>query len=291
MGTQKVAAEDDRLTCPPDHPHGETANCYTGHRCRCDECRASRKYHKRLTERLTARGEFVNYRVDAQPARQHIAYLRDCNMGIVRIADVAGLGRKTIESLIYADRARILYRTEQAILAVQPSLHTLAPSALISPRGTRRRIQALTALGYSLSAQAHILGYSKENIRQVLKNDSVMVRTHLQIAELYERLSAHPAPASQPRSRSVNWAKKNGWVPPLAWDDIDADPEPPKPPKFDAQKMSVVGRELRVAELHALRWSDGRIAREVGATARTVMRIRHRLGLQAWTKDQQEAAA
>lgn len=31
------------MNCPPEHPH--TLNCYTGHRCRCDMCRAANAAH------------------------------------------------------------------------------------------------------------------------------------------------------------------------------------------------------------------------------------------------------
>jgi hypothetical protein len=33
--------------CPENHPHGRTGTCYTGHSCRCDDCRTSNSARKK----------------------------------------------------------------------------------------------------------------------------------------------------------------------------------------------------------------------------------------------------
>ena len=99
---------------------------------------------------------------------------------------------------------------------------------IVSALGTRRRVQALNRLGWSnqrIAAEANI---ARTNITRLLyRSDTITATTAARFAEVYERLSMSlPAP-SQPVANVRNRAERMGWPPPLAWDDIDNDPEPP----------------------------------------------------------------
>jgi hypothetical protein len=94
------------------------------------------------------------------------------------------------------------------------------------------------------------------------------------------------------------WAKSNGWVPPLAWDDDtidnpDAIPQVDVPVELDRldwavvdaavlgdrPAMSPVERAEAITRLNARNWSAPRIAEWVGCNPKTVDRVRARLGL------------
>jgi hypothetical protein len=64
-----------------------------------------------------------------------------------------------------------------------------------------------------------------------MTSPSVTARTAQDVTELYERLSPTPPPRSTGQQRATAdaaraHAAKQGWRPPLAWDDIDTDPTP-----------------------------------------------------------------
>jgi transcriptional regulator with XRE-family HTH domain len=97
--------------------------------------------------------------------------------------------------------------------------------------GTRRRLQALCAIGYSQPELARLLGVTQQRVWQYLAGPRPTVRrtSAAKVAALYDRLA--DTPSANPRARcSINAAERNGWLPPLWWDDDtidDADWQPP----------------------------------------------------------------
>ena len=243
-------------------------------------------------------------------------------MGWTRIAAAAGLESSVVWKLIYGDRGRNLApskrirpATADAILAVGLDL---APGARIDSTGTARRIQALCALGYSLSQVGDQVGILRSNFTDIAHGRGmVTVATAAAIRDLYDRWSM-TIPPTETRvekyrvSRAKNYAKANGWVPPLAWDDDtiddpsathDANPTPaPNSTTVDsaavdraltgdvADRLSIADRREAVRTLHAQGYNDSRIAERIGITARTVLRIRQRLDLPAVTTTRKESA-
>jgi hypothetical protein len=97
---------------------------------------------------------------------------------------------------------------------------------LVPGTGTRRRLQALVALGWSTHALEAELGQKRSYVSRLITADSdVHAATAEKVAALYDRLSMTIPPAKTAK-RVRNYAAKQGWVPPLAWDDIDNDSEP-----------------------------------------------------------------
>lgn len=102
---------------------------------------------------------------------------------------------------------------------------------LVDATGTRRRIQALIALGYRHTILAVELGVSHDVIRKRSLAPKVNRDTAEAVAAMYERLSM-TCPVGRTHhervaiSRARNLAARRGWAPPLAWDDIDTDPTP-----------------------------------------------------------------
>ena len=202
-----------------------------------------------------------------------------------------------------ATRSRACERErQQRILAISPQdFRNRAPHSRMDPTGTRRRLQALVAIGYPFAELASRLGRTTGNLGRCLVSESVNAYTALDVAELYERLSLvvprfatdHEREASE-RARAQ--AQERGWLPPLAWDDIDHDAEPEAgghPPGDDIDEIAVeralAGDGIRLehlnwaeqAEVVRLLTERGKSIRDIAdllaTTARTVSRRRRRV--------------
>ena len=105
---------------------------------------------------------------------------------------------------------------------------------LMPTHGLQRRFHALQALGWSGRAIAPVAGYSSDrHLQHALTNQTCLRRTWLAVAGAYELLSMKLPPERTPdERRSVtrvrNYARRQGWPPPLAWDDIDDPNEEPR---------------------------------------------------------------
>lgn len=94
--------------------------------------------------------------------------------------------------------------------------------------GTRRRIQALRALGYSLGELAAAGGWKTEHaaFKYPMLAETITAATAARVADVYERLCM--TRATGPRANRLRMAALNkGWLPPLAWDNIDDPNEQP----------------------------------------------------------------
>lgn len=139
--------------------------------------------------------------MDAEPARAHVTMLRASGLGLKRIAALAGVGHGALSKLVYGDSARgmapssrIRPATERRILAVQPSLDVLGARRPVDGTGTRRRLQALVALGWSMTEVGRRLGWSPANACSLIGgNGPVGAGTARAARALYDELwSARP---------------------------------------------------------------------------------------------------
>lgn len=108
---------------------------------------------------------------------------------------------------------------EAAILNVTPDLATIPSTSRIPARGTTRRLQALAVMGYGpvyLSAQ---IGIDARRLRRLRNGDVTRITAAAarKVAHVYERLAMRPGPSAI----AADNARRHGWLPPLAWDDID----------------------------------------------------------------------
>lgn len=94
------------------------------------------------------------------------------------------------------------------------------PGMYTSRQGVVLRLQALHAVGFGEAEIGAHLGISKQAVRDLRTHRSpvVLASTSVRVAEVYDRLW-NQTPVSQFRARTVNWAARNGWLPPLALDD------------------------------------------------------------------------
>ena len=181
----------------------------------------------------------------------------------------------------------------------------------VDPTGARRRIQALMCLGWSQVQIATHAGTTQTVISAHLYNRWITRNGHDRIATVYELLSARiPATDTTSQRMSVHrtraLARRNGWAPPLAWDDIDDPDEQPTghlvcttagcaraaqpdgrcsghqrrphaPPPISPQDRADL--VARIHELAEAGLTDPEIGRRVGKSADAVFKIRHRNAL------------
>lgn len=207
--------------------HG-TLTGYKIRACRCEHCTGAQTRYNARRARLIAYGQWQPF-VDAAPVRDHVRAIQEQGLGWKRVAALAGVSPSTISKILYGDTGRgmapskrVRPETAAAILAVRADLDTLSVAVSIDAVGTQRRMQALAALGWSLSEQARRLGRTVANYAQILKRDRVSVRTARDVRALYAELSMMPPVAQWPGNgviRARNEARRRGWLPPLAWDD------------------------------------------------------------------------
>lgn len=99
----------------------------------------------------------------------------------------------------------------------------------VSTVGSRRRVQALQALGWSRQIIARELGYTDNGaIAYLMTADSMLTVTAARIADVYDRLS-RTEPTGVGASRARTWASRHGYAPPTAWLNIDDPDEQPDP--------------------------------------------------------------
>jgi hypothetical protein len=133
---------------------------------------------------------------------------------------------------------------------------------LLPDTGTRRRLQALIALGWTTTQLGEAIGMHRGNLFTLAARPQpglVQAVTARKVAALYDRLCMTIPPASEYATKARNAATRRGWVPPLAWDDDTIDDPNARPrrgrsrdtgPLFDmAVVLRLVDDSTRVRKL------------------------------------------
>jgi hypothetical protein len=218
------------------HRHGTRA-AYVKDRCRCTDCTAANTAASRGVTRERIYGRWHPY-VDAGPVREHIAALRAAGIGVERIAQLADLSVSHIRELAQHGRSdsqgtrRVRPSTAMRVLGIRIDDANRAPNSRVDATGTRRRLQALIAIGWPAELLAAQLDRRPSSLGRSMTGESVTARTAQDIATLFERLWNDRPPRTTSEQRAAADAARahaaaRGWLPPLAWNDIDTDPVPP----------------------------------------------------------------
>lgn len=105
--------------------------------------------------------------------------------------------------------------------------------------GSRRRLEALMALGWYSEELSQMLGYSRAWLNVITRGDGpIYLRNARKIADLYDRLSMQLPPEHKWRGRQRAMARRKGWAVPLAWDDDTID-DPAAKPRGGSAKAGV----------------------------------------------------
>lgn len=236
------------------------------------------------------------------------------------IAEVSGVGLPTIHGQLRlrreGDQKKWSRVNAERVIDAADRIDAEATTGRLSARGARRRLRALAALGWGVrtliwAAEAEGHPHMPESTLHYIRNGVAAVTpgSAKWVADVYEAFWTRTPPPGRSTTVTVRNAARNGWAPPMAWDDID-DPDPAADDralaatgdgsdtsrsdivdevairrcadgKLGGLELSITEREEAVRLVHAEGLSDRLIAARTGITDRTVFRIRHRLGLPA----------
>jgi DNA-binding NarL/FixJ family response regulator len=217
------------------HVHG-TRVAYVKDRCRCTDCTAANTAAGRAVHRAQTFGRWRPF-VDAAPVREHIRALRAAGIGVEQIAMLAGISTSHVRELADPGRdgdpgiRRVRPQTAHQVLRIRIDQANRASRSHVVATGTHRRLQALIAVGWPHDELATRLGRSSASLRRSMLSDSVTAQTAQDVSDLYEQLWNLRLPKSTDDQRAAAdaaraLAAERGWLPPLAGDDIDTDPDP-----------------------------------------------------------------
>jgi lambda repressor-like predicted transcriptional regulator len=276
-------------TAVREAPHHRNLTCVKEYRCRRPECVARLNAYQRRVYRQKGYGTWQPL-VDAEPVRHHIAALRDAGHSIPDIQKQAHVSAATLARILYDGtnkRAeRIRPEVAERILALPLAPAPVKPSTLVDATGTRRRLQALVSMGWTLTALGPRLGFHPRRLTDLLYADRVLASTAARVADRYRIVQTlNPADYGVPaasRTMARNLAARNNWHGPLAWDDIDdpnCKPERSRPSRAKDGSRHTTDAS-RVAQLTAAGLSAQQIADQLGCHKRTVVRARGRAEMQ-----------
>ncbi|UNM13813.1 hypothetical protein J4032_22225 [Streptomyces formicae] len=166
--------------------------------------------------------------MDAEPVREHVKVLSEFGIGWMRLAKLAGVPRGCMSKLLYGDPQRGMSPSKRmrannatAILSVEPTLNILGARVRVDGTGTRRRLQALVAAGWTQSELARRLGMLPENFSKTIASELVVVATVRAVLALYDELwragpvangvPAYRAEAARRRAAELRWAPVGSW--------------------------------------------------------------------------------
>jgi len=204
--------------------HGTLAMRRRGE-CRVDPCAACKEAGARYSRRNSKMRELGMVQlVDAEPARLRVKQLLADGMTVRQLEAATGVHDTAIRVLVgdFPNRkqsVRIRPATAAALLAVRFDPLTPRGDATVAAIGTRRRLQALQAIGYPGQYLAVRLGAGPNSMLQVARRDRVRAATARAVAALYAELENTPGPSS----RTARAARGRGWLPPVWWDEDSID--------------------------------------------------------------------
>ena len=202
---------------PNDKRHGTYAGRLAHKRDGEDPCRpcflAARRAHK-------------SRRIDAQRGRPRTVELGEAAWRVVMTVPMAVIHEQTgiRNAKIVGYRKggptkRVHRTTRDRILAVDSWTNV----------GIQRRLQALSRIGWSMRAAAPVIGVRVDSLKAIRKaehRDFIRRDVAEKVAAAYETMSMQ-VQGGRGATRARNDAMRNGWLPPLAWDDIDDPDERP----------------------------------------------------------------
>lgn len=241
----------------PLAPHG-TAARYVGRPgqgirgCRCQPCRDAKNKADTLRHIANASGRPA--RIPAAPVADHIRDLLNAGMGWTRITRAAHCSSSTIKRILGGQD--VVRRTvADRLLAVK---YRPAPGRTVNATGTRRRVQALLAIGHPVVNIATESGVDHSVIHDVLNGaGNVRGMTFDRLAAAYDWLSQQPPTDVRPSAVSVsrNRAAREGWRDPQWWEDYGGIDDPAFDPAAADRVLNFHERAvLRREEIEHLAW-------------------------------------
>ncbi|MEU0818878.1 hypothetical protein [Streptomyces mirabilis] len=213
-------------TAVREAPHHRNLTCYTDYACRLPECRERFNDWQRNRLRAVAAGTWQPF-IDATPVREHLLKLYAAGSTIQRVSDLTGIDWNTVrlytQPAVKQGRGMIRQTTAEVqakILAIP--VEPVLPGR-VDPTGTRRRIQALSAIGWPLKELGPHVGIKPDNVRRILiRGQKVYGTTAMATIDAYERLrNDRPRKHGVSKlgvARALRNSQQHRWAPPKYWD-------------------------------------------------------------------------
>lgn len=167
--------------------------------------------------------------VPVAQARVHLLHLHSQGWSIAALEALLGVPSGGLSPLVYERdreaRRHITQRRHEEILGLVLDVDRVPDGCHVPALGSIRRVRALNAVGWSLSAIADRAGVSKQAIASSLARDVITARAARRIRDIYAELEMSQGPSQRTRRH----AAAQGWAPPAVWDDIDDPDEEPDP--------------------------------------------------------------
>lgn len=251
---------------PDDHRHGTKAGVMAHWRSGIELCEPCR---------------FAQYRENkAAKMRRDHGVLNRIPLGQAAWDVVAGCTRTQLHHATGLNRNMLsrLYKGGPELMVLRSTRdRVLASRVQFTPLGIQRRLQALAVIGYSSEFIADKVQTHPSTLNRLRRGPVSFVRHDyaLRVVEMYEAL--HMTPINIPVSSAAarTHAQHQGWLAPLAWDDIDRDPTPTRATSTTAVDEIKVQRVLdgikadcnpaeRMAVLEAWKGSQAELQRITG---------------------------
>lgn len=242
----------------------------------CDAC------YFTVRTRQIAYGRWQTVYVDATATREHLIQLQQRCISPRALSAVTGIRREVLDRARTGSVQKVHQRTADRVLAVpipewRDAYRLAAPGARVPVIGTRRRLQSLMRAGYvqgALCDRITVTG-AKYAHRELFteKNDHTLASIAARVVDLFDELHLIPGPSP----RASRWAEKQGWPPPLAWDEDTIDDPDARPDQMRRRCFeSFVDRYMECREIGI---PDVNIAARMGISAVSLARQLERYGL------------
>lgn len=178
-------------------------------------------------------------------------------MSTVQLAEAAYVSTTTIKDILTGSRTpdrplKHLYReTYDAIMAME--IRPPDGRARVPVVGAQRRLQALTAAGFTLKTLAEFMGY--QNYQRVYqlqhRPGKIYWDTYRLVVEVYDKHhDENPSDygiTSASQKYALSAAKRNGWAPPWCWDEDTID-DPDAFPEWTGACGTAEGYRIHIRE-------------------------------------------
>jgi hypothetical protein len=219
---------------------------------------ASRKTPKSEEERRRDKIRYyenergIKHLTDPGPARQRIIIWRQKGIVLKTISERTGVTAWQIQNIETGRTGQIRTTTHAQIMSAR---FTREDVSKFSAVGTRRRLCALAAVGFSTASIAQISGIDRQilNRIQVGKEGQEFTTRRLGLAtrEAYEKYgNVDPleiGQTQQAKSYVTGRAFRNGWAPPHCWDEDTID-DPSAYPEWTGKCGQLAGALIHLRE-------------------------------------------
>ncbi|MER6534364.1 hypothetical protein ABT215_11235 [Streptomyces sp900105755] len=237
-------------TAVREAPHHNNLTCYTDYRCRLPECVDRYNEWSRARWRAMADGTWQPL-LDAEPVRQHLLTLHAAGITIFRVAALTGMSHRSVRAYTQHDygnkaprRRRVTREVAERILAIDPEQHT---PGNVHPIGSRRRFEALAAIGWPSIHVAKTAGINPSNRTVIFTRTVLRATTAAKITDAYEQLKHQKPERRGIRKGSITTvkirARENGWPPPSYWDDAGGIDDPDFEPRYGITRLEIVAQD------------------------------------------------